>query len=193
MKPCANHRETLMLDVYGELGPKARPAWEAHLEACEGCRREHLRMKRFLGNLKSAMEPPKLSDRQAGEGVRAVRIRLMDARKAPWWRNVLSFRPSILVPAAVALCALFLAITMVDMESLMTSVGMRTASRLDVMEEIRSEDLEVIKNLDLLREMDSLGKLVHVVDDNSGSLRFREMDSEDIQGSISHEKKEDYA
>jgi len=193
MKPCANHRETLMLDIFGELGPEARPVWEEHLKTCEACRRERLRMKGLVGNLKDAMGPPTLSDRQVSEGVLAVRMKLMDARKAPWWRRVLNVRPAMLVPAAVAFCALFLAITMVDMGSLLNSVGIRTASHPNIMEQIRSEDLEVIKNLDLLREMESLGKLVHVVDDKNGDLRFRNMDPEDIQGNLSYEKKESYA
>jgi hypothetical protein len=193
MKPCANHRETLMLDIYGELGPEARPVWEEHLKTCEACRRERLRMQGLVGNLKSALATPNLSDRQVSEGVQAVRMKLMDARKTPWWRKVLNVRPAMLVPAAVAFCALFLAITMVDMEPLMNSVGIRTASHPDIMEQMKSEDLEVIKNLDLLREMESLGKLVNVVDDKNGDLRFRNMDPEDIQGNLLYEKKESYA
>lgn len=193
MKSCANRRETLMLDIYGELGPEARPVWEAHLKACEACRRERLRMQGLVGNLKSAMGTPDLSERQVSEGVRAVRMKLMNSLNVPWWRKILNIRPAMLVPAAVAFCALFLAITMVDMEPLMNSVGFRTASRPDMMEQIRSEDLEVIKNLDLLREMESLGKLVHVVDDGNGNLQLPKMDAEDIQGNILHDKKESYA
>lgn len=193
MKPCADHRKTLMLDIYGELGQEERPVWEAHLKTCEACRRERLRMQGLLGNLKGVMGPPGLSSRQVGEGIQTVRKRLMDARKVPWWRKVMSVRPAMLVPAAVAFCALLLAVTMVDMETLKTSIGIRTASAPGGIEQLGSEDLEVIENMDLLREMESLGKLVRAVDDANGVLRFRDMNPQDIQGSLLHEKNESHA
>ncbi len=189
MKPCAEYRETLMLDVYGELGPTERRIWEEHLKTCEACRGERLRVQGLVKGLKRAMATPKLSERQVGEGVQAVRMKLVKAREVPWWRKVMPVRPAMIVPAAVAVCALFLAITMVDTETLMNSVGIRTASRSDMISEIGSEDLEVIKNLDLLKEMESLGKLVHVVDDKSGRLNLRKPDPEDLHGNLSHEKK----
>ena len=193
MKPCAEYRETLMLDVYGELGPDERRIWEEHLRTCEACRSERLRVQGLVKGLKRAMATPNLSEKQVGEGVQAIRVKLSRAREVPWWRKVLRVRPAMLVPAAVAVCALFLAITMVDTETLMNSVGIRTASRLDMISEIGSEDLEVIKNLDLLKEMESLGKLVHVVDDKNGRLRLRKMAPEDIQGRLLYEKKGRYA
>ena len=184
--------ETLMLDVYGELGPEARSAWEGHLKTCEACRRERLRVQRLAGDLKRAAGPPNLSHQQVAEGVRAVRRRLVDAREEAWWRKMLHVSPARLVPAAVALCALVLAVTVVDRETIRTSIGIRTASQPEIGEPIESEDLELIRHLDLLKEMESLGKLVQVVEQNNGNSRQLKMDP-NTQGKIRDEKKENYA
>ena len=191
MKPCAEHRETLMLDVYGELGPELRSAWEAHLKTCEACRRERLRVQRLAGDLRRTAGPPALSHQQVAEGVRVVRRRLLDAREESWWRKMMHVRPTGLVPAAVALCALVLAVTMVDRETLKTSIGIRTASQPDAQEQVQGEDLEILKHFDLLKEMESLGKLAQIVDQDNGNSRHLKM-VPNTQGRHRDEKKTDY-
>jgi len=55
MKQCSDYQEMLLLDVYGELNPLERHAWENHLGACEHCRKEKEHLVRLLQTIKTAL------------------------------------------------------------------------------------------------------------------------------------------
>ena len=50
MKPCSDYQEMLLLDVYGELNPAERRAWENHLSTCEHCRKEKEQLVAITAN-----------------------------------------------------------------------------------------------------------------------------------------------
>ena len=58
MKACPDRKKTLWLDVYGELDPNDRIAWEKHLEGCEGCRLKRQQLLQLLGKVRAAMTMP---------------------------------------------------------------------------------------------------------------------------------------
>ena len=58
MSACPHYRETLWLDVYNELSPTACTEWKAHLETCEGCHNEKMRLSQLIVTMQENMQPP---------------------------------------------------------------------------------------------------------------------------------------
>jgi len=156
---CRNQNETLMLDVLEELhDPNVRRMWEDHLRACDGCRRERDRMRQLLGKVREAGMPPELPVARADTMAAAVGWRLRHERLA---RPEKAGRRIRLFPALAAGCAFML----------MIAVGYRWQERLfgpagggDISAELQPQDLEIIKHFDLLKDMDTIEKLIHIVD-----------------------------
>jgi hypothetical protein len=158
-KACRNQNETLMLDVLGELhDSRMRSEWEAHLRACDSCRRERACMLQLLGNVREAGAPPGLSAAEMDAMAGAVGWRLRNERLARPQKNARSLR---LVPALAAACALLVVVVFgYHLKDRWTS----PEGRGEISAELHAEDLDVIKHLDLLKDMDTIEKLIHVVD-----------------------------
>ena len=160
MQACRHQNEILMLDVLGELNdPQMRRNWEEHLKACEGCRRERSRTLGLLGKVKQAGMPPELPARQADAMAQAIGWRLRNERLAPLGETGRRFR---LVPVLATACALIvLVIGGYELQQRLSDRGNEMGMSADLMP---PQDLEIIKHLDLLRDMDTIEKLMHVVD-----------------------------
>jgi hypothetical protein len=164
MTPCADRRETLFLDVHGELPSSERQAWERHLETCAGCRGERHELVRLLEAAREIMTVPALPAEKA-ERLRHSITRSWMAEQLPtrWWQGLLvgvRLRP---LPALAAACLLLVVLGWFgwrgfQVRSLNGLVG-------ETPERIMVSDLEVVENLDLLEEMDDIGRVVRVVDD----------------------------
>jgi anti-sigma factor RsiW len=160
METCRNHNETLMLDVLDELtDPRVRRDWEGHLASCSGCRVEKARMQHLLGQVRASGSPPELSateaQRMAGAVSRAIHNRFSRGSRSGW-----SFK---LVPALAAACVLIIA----AMSGYWVQTSFFGAGRVaDLASEPQLEppDLDVVKHLDLLRDMDTIEKLIQIVD-----------------------------
>jgi len=158
-KACRNQNEALVLDVLGELhDSRMRSEWEGHLRACGGCRRERARMLQLLGKVREAGMPPELSATQVDAMAGAVGWRLRNERLA---RPQETDRRRRLIPALAAACALLVVV----------AFGYRFKDRWtgpegsgEISAELHAQDLDVIKHLDLLKDMDTIEKLIHVVD-----------------------------
>lgn len=164
MKPCPDHNETLWLDVYGELDPNERPAWEKHLETCEGCRQEREQILRLLKAVKVNMPSPALSHEKAGALVRSITRKLREKREEKWWRKQPWGIPNKFIPALAAACILIVVFSWLSMKGPKSSSSMRSISNLKSEEEILVKNFDIIQNLELLEEMDTLQKLVQVID-----------------------------
>ena len=163
MNTCADRRETLLLDVYGELPSGDRPAWERHLETCAGCRQERGKLVRLLEVARKSMTAPALSPEKAKQLRDAITGSWMAKRPTRWWQGPLvgvRLRP---MPALITACLLLLALGWFGWREFQT----RTLNEPnpDIREQIMVSDLEVIENLDLLEDMDDIGRVVQVVDD----------------------------
>ena len=102
MKVCADRRETLLLDIHGELSAREQPAWQRHLDACPGCRQERQELVWLLEAAKEAMPPPAPSPEHA-KALRESVMMCWRANRAPGWRRGLLFGLSLRpVPALVA-------------------------------------------------------------------------------------------
>lgn len=156
MQACQDQNEVLMLDVLGELkDPRMRREWEDHLKACEGCRRERAGMLSLLGKVRQAVMPPELSAKQADAMAQAVGWKLRNERMQPVRQTGrrLRFLP-VFASACAILVVLFLGYQLQD----------RLLGRDNEMALVPAQDLEVIQHLDLLKEMDTIEKLIQVVD-----------------------------
>jgi hypothetical protein len=149
---CSHHSDTLMLDVLGEpMDLRLSRDWEHHLASCEACRREREQLVHVLGCVRRVGEPPALSARGADALANAVGWRLRNERlkahaaprrRLPLWRSL------------AAACALLVVVVF----------GYRAQEQFFPESVADLQDIEVIKHLDLLREMDTIEKLVEVVD-----------------------------
>ncbi len=164
MKPCSDHEETLWLDVYGELDPKERPAWEKHLEVCEGCRQERTGLLRLLQTVKANMPSPELSREKADALITSITRKLRGEGEETWWRKRLWGMPKRFIPAVAAASVLIVALGWFSMRGFRSPFSVGSMSNLKSGEQILVKDLDIIKNLELLEEMDTLRKLVQVVD-----------------------------
>lgn len=160
MQVCRHQNEILMLDVLGELNdPQMRRNWEEHLKACDGCRRERSRTLGLLGKVKQAGMPPELPARQADAMAKAIGWRLRNERLAPLGETLRRFR---LVPALATACAVIVVVIGgYELQQRLSNRGNEMEISADL---LPPQDLEIIKHLDLLRDMDTIEKLMHVVD-----------------------------
>ena len=161
MKACPEHEETLWLDVYGELDPHERPAWEKHLEACENCRRERKQLALMLQTMRVNTPSPTLSREETLALASSIARKLREEREETWWRKRLFGIPNSLIPALTVACILIVALGWFSMKGLR---GPSSMMHLNSEERMLAKDLDVIKNLDMLEEMDTLQRLVQVVD-----------------------------
>ena len=164
MKPCPDYKETLWLDVYGELDPNERPAWERHLETCEGCRQERKQLVRLLQTVKGTMPSPTLSREEAEALAASITRKLRGEREETWWRKRVWGIPNRLVPVLAAASILIVALGWFSMKGLRSPSSIGSISHLKTEEQILVKDLDIIKDLEFLEEMDTLQKLVQVVD-----------------------------
>jgi hypothetical protein len=192
MEACPECKETLLLDVCGELDSKASSVWEAHVKTCAGCREERVRMLRLIGRMKETMSPPPLTPRQTETLIRAVRSDLREHKEARWWGGLVLGRPSRLLPAMATFCVLVIALSVFGLRTLHTPSGIQSAPDQKAGEELVAEDLEVIEHLDLLKDMDWVHRLVQVIDETDSDVPDSETHSH-TQGMIRNEHEGTYA
>lgn len=164
MKPCPNHQETLWLDVYGELDPVKRSVWKRHLETCTGCREERQRLMGLLNRVRDEMGPPELSPKKASTLSWSIKRGLRERRSTTRWWKVLLGSPNRLIPSLAAVSLVFVALGWFAINKVYGPSSLQKFSGLKSEEQVVVKDSEVINNLELLEEMDTLRKLVQVVD-----------------------------
>ncbi|MFO7708223.1 MAG: hypothetical protein R6V84_08610 [Desulfobacterales bacterium] len=149
-----------MLDAMGELSDhRLRRTWEAHLEACTPCRVERQRLVRLIASMRESAAPPELSGAQAtlmaGRVLRELR-RPADRRVGAGWRLRLT--------PAMAAAGVMIILAAVGYFSRDQFFGSEKVADLRLEEQLPLQDVEVIKQLDFLKSLDTIEKLVQVVD-----------------------------
>lgn len=165
MKPCPDYRETLLLDVYGELEPHARPAWQRHLKICEACRQEKKQLLGLMQTVKSALPSQVLSRQQAEALAGSVTEKMSHAPEKPGREERFFGKPKRLIPALVTACLLIAALSWVGLKEIKNITNAPMIPDITLEDQMISEDFEVIKNLELLLEMEALEKMVQYLEE----------------------------
>ena len=163
MKPCAGHQETLWLDVYGELDPRERHAWEKHFETCSGCGRERERLVHLMKDVKEAMLVPPLSPEDAGALRHSITRKLREKNENTLLRRPLLGGDIRLAHALVLGCLLVVTLGWFGLRVLYPPAAVHTISDVGVGIGVTTEDLAIIENMEILEEMDVLEKLAQVI------------------------------
>ncbi len=184
MKPCPDYKETLWLDVYKELGPDERPNWENHLEKCEACQEERKQLLGMIQTVKEAVPSPELSPEKARAIAGFIKRKMSNEPVGMWWRKSLFSRPLRLIPAFATACLLIAALSWFSLKDFKRPAAVQTASGPILAEQMISEDLDVIRNLDLLQEMEVLEKLVNFLDEKGNHNNSIQRESKNHYGGI---------
>jgi len=168
MKACADREEVLLLDVYGELSPGDRQAWERHLVSCSACRGERQRLAEVLKAAKEAMPAPPILPEETKALQQSLTRSWTADRSRPGWLGLFLGIPWRPLPALATACVVLLATGWFALQWIQTRSSIRTVP--EAREQIMVSDLEVLENLDLLEEMDDIEKVVQVVDQQDSVL-----------------------
>ncbi len=182
MPDCIDRNEQVMLDVYGELDARARSAWEDHLRTCADCRREKENLTAMLGQVKQAMAPPPLSMQDSTVMIRKVQDRLAVFGLPGDRRQRVKKKRVLWIPALATACALALVAILVGHERF-GAIDQPVAQRIDISQKLPENEEEIVKNLDLLKNFNTLEKLSQVVDDSTDRNPF-ETHNQGTQGDI---------
>ena len=179
MEACEHLKENLTLYVHGALDPDTGQEVKDHLELCAGCRLEWQRLSAMLEKLKDCSAVPELSTREVKSLVADITRKLNIKQKQPWWRQYPDFRSSRLIPAVATACILIITAAIIGYVNLNETNGIAPVS-LNQNEELMlsDKDLELLDNLELLKEMDAIQKLSRVVDPNGQTDSQREIESD---------------
>jgi len=164
MKSCPDYQEMLLPDVYGELNPAERRVWENHLSTCEHCRKEKEQLLQLLQTIKTALPAPTLSPDKIADHVRSIQWKLRDEANLPWWRKVSFPLPYRFVPALTTACLLLIITSWFGVKEFKKAGILSTSSQSASEERINRNDLEVVQNLDFLKDMEDVKKLVKHLD-----------------------------
>ena len=179
MASCHNQKENLVLYVYGELDSNSGREIEDHLAKCKDCRLEYEQLLSLLGNIKEAVSSPELSPKQVNSLVANIKWKLNDRRQEKWWRRYLDFRPARMITAIAAACILIIVAGIIGyVKNTDTNEFQPVAGRQNEGEMLSDMDLEIVKNLEFLKEMDAIQKLSQVVDFNGDKNPQEELDNE---------------
>jgi anti-sigma factor RsiW len=165
MSACTDRKELLLLAVYDELDAAGRSELVDHLKICTPCRREMKRLESTLRLVKEKVPYPPLSPREATAMLQGVQRKLIPHHSTRPWERFFSGKRVLWLPAAATAALLILLTTFMGNENL--NVQEQTVvQNLDISKRLPENDVEIIKNLDLLKNFNTLEKLSQVVNDS---------------------------
>lgn len=161
MAACPEFKHIVLLDAHGELEAQERTVWEKHRASCAECRREHERLVALIRTAGESLAAPCLSNDEQRRMSEALRRRLRSAVPESRTRRV----GWVLAPALAACMVLVVAgwFGLKNPDPRTTAV---TAPP-DSQEHISRTDKELLENMELLQEMDSLEQLVRLLDEHN--------------------------
>ncbi len=166
MKLCNDYREMLYLDVYGEGAQAFRAGFEEHLKICSICRAERDELRHLIGTLRLRLPCPSLSPESAGELSRSV---MKILRKESISREGKRSRLRPFIPVLAAASLLIAALGWFEFRA---SDKALSVSKINSEEQLIFKDFDVINNMELLEDMETIKKVVNAVDsgDNNNLL-----------------------
>jgi hypothetical protein len=179
MEACHDQRENILLYAYGELDSNSGKEVEKHLENCESCHNEYQRLSALLGKIRETVKSPVLSPQQVKSLVTNIKWKLKNRRRTEWWRRYLQMKPLRLVPAVSVACILIITAGIIGYVKMNETNGLQPFADNQGEELMLSDgDLEIVNNLELLKELDAIQKLSRVVDLNNEPNPRRKVEPE---------------
>jgi hypothetical protein len=176
---CHNQKENLVLYAYGELDSNSVKELETHLTICKSCRYEYKRLSALLGKIKETVKSPVLSPQQVKALVTNIKWKLKESQGAKWWRRYLELEPARMIPVVATACILIVTAAILGYVKINETRELQPYAEHQGEELMLSDrDLEIVNNLEFLKEMDAIQKLSQVVDANGEINPQGEMDTE---------------
>jgi hypothetical protein len=120
--------------------------------------------------------------------VNGVNRKLASHRFRRHWIELINNKRALWLPAAATACLLILLTTYIGYER--TDISKHLAApKLDISKQLPENEIEIIQNLDLLKNLDTLEKLSQVVNDSS-DRNATDIDKQGAQGDIPYGLKE---
>jgi hypothetical protein len=168
MTICREHEASFWMDIHGELNQSEREVWEKHLTVCNACREEKAIASQLMDQIRVALTPPPLSDAALTAVVDGIsgKYRKQEALFPVFKRQRLIWRA--IFPAFAAAC-LLIAIGFFSLKAYFPDSGQMSGSVANLDETLQTEDLEIIENMELLTEFETLEQLVRIGEDQSSS------------------------
>ena len=179
MEACHHQKKNIVLFAHGELDSNSGKEIENHLVRCTSCRTEYQQLLSLLGNIRETVSSPELSPNQVNSLVTNIKWQLKDRQKEKWWRRYLEFRPAHMIPAIATACILIMTAGIIGYLKFNDTNEFQPVAIQQNEESMLSDtDLEIVKNLEFLKEMDAIQKLSQVVDLNGENNSQGEFDNE---------------
>ncbi len=171
MTVCLDMQEHLLLDVYGELDSPQRSALRQHLAGCPRCREEHRELLRLLSRIKEAV-PAAMPSEEKARALSSLINRKLLQEETPWPYRKRLLSPGRLLPALAAFCLVIICVGWFTFRMHLTGPSHDDPYARNAIkeEQLSPNDLEIVRNLDLLEDLDVLKMLVRAVDDKEESL-----------------------
>ena len=179
MENCHKEKKNLVLYAHGELDANSGKEIEKHLAGCKFCRSEYQQLLSLLGNIKETVTSPELSPKQVNALVTNIKWELKDRKKTKWWHWYRDLRPVQMIPVIATACIFIIAVGIIGYVKTNDTNGVQPIAGHQGEELMISDtDLEIVKNLEFLKEMDAIQKLSQVVDFNGDKNPEGELDNE---------------
>jgi hypothetical protein len=174
----------MMLEVMGEPDPENRDRWKNHLGGCGACRSERARLSSLLQVMRKSADPPELSEREVDRFAQHISWTLRNEKIQAGLKQ--QPRATVLrrIPAMAALC-LLLAFGAV----LWYRAGDRFFQPVQVTDQraemtLPKQDLDIIENLDMLKDMETIRTLVQTIDRPENTSLDHPVFHPDTQGTL---------
>ncbi len=164
MKACPEYEETLYLDVLGELSPDREIEWKKHLQNCVACRQRRADLARVMKTARENGRAPELEPSEIAN-IRAGITEALSSKNDNIWVTFFKRRWKTLVPAMAAVAGLFL-ISLVSLNTWWPRkhTPQMHKENIAVKQSAEGTDPELIQDMELLEQIDTLRMLVKVVD-----------------------------
>jgi len=164
MKSCKDYQKDIYMDVTGEIPPDKKTDLENHILFCARCKKEREELAALVDLLKKEIPQPAMSSFEASILRQKIRSAIAAQQRPGFLRGLFSGYAKLLIPVAGAAC-LFL-VSFIGFRSWLPWQSHpnpnNTVARIE--QNTKVDEKEIIENLDLLEQMDTLRVLVKVVD-----------------------------
>jgi len=182
MQACPEREDHMILDSLGELAPAERRDWQRHAAACSRCRDAGARLTQTLTDMKAAFPVAPMSEAETDRMAAAIGHHLRPTVKAGILSTV--FRASGPRWALAAMCAACLILAVMVGRNPDRTVPRPALLPVSSGQQVSTMDMEIIRNLDMLRNFQTIEKLIQVVDTRvDGAPTDRGREAQDMERS----------